>query len=251
MSKKIKLLIIVLSMFFITACNNPVDKFVKDVKKEVTSSIKSTSKESVKESIKYIHDNYEKKISKKFVYHTLVLRKLCDNSYFADNKIKRLADASYEYMFRQSKGNKKELEDSLDEVYENLDDEVEEFYNLYQRLAIVEGYLAKAKTKLIIESEEKDFITNKKVVKAIDYTRDYYNEAFKNNEIIERLSYYSMYLETVGRKVNNNNSVVKLGNEMKKYLQEGTESRIEKIEKLLEEIENNKDALIGEFIKNN
>ena len=134
---------------------------------------------------------------------------------------------------------------------ENLDDEVEEFYNLYQRLAIVEGYLAKAKTKLIIESEEKDFITNKKVVKAIDYTRDYYNEAFKNNEIIERLSYYSMYLETVGRKVNNNNSVVKLGNEMKKYLQEGTESRIEKIEKLLEEIENNKDVLIGEFIKSN
>lgn len=245
-----KFLIIVLCMFFLTSCNNKIDNFVKDTKKEVTNSIKNTSKEKITKSIKYINDNYEKKIDKNFVYNTLLLKKLCDNTYLKDNKIKRVAEASYEYMFRQSKGNKKELKDSLDGLYKNFDDEVNNFYLMYQRLAIVDGYLAKAKTKLIIEAEEKDFISNKKINIAIDYIRDYYDNAFKNNEVIERLGYYSMYLEKIGDKTKIDNSIISLGKTMKKYLQNGKDRDFEKVKELLDEVSNNRNSLVEEISAN-
>ena len=248
MNKKYMIVVLLVALVFLVGCENKVDSMIKNTKKDVTNSIKSTSKEKIKESIEYIHDNYEKKINKNFVYHTLLLKKLCDNTYLNDSKVKRLAEASYEYMFRQSKGNKKELEESLDKVYENLDDEVNNFYVLYQRLAVVEGYLTKAKTKLLIEAEEKGFITNSKIDKAIEYIQNYYDNAFKNNEVIERLSYYSMYLEKIGSKVKKDNNIVKLGTAMKKYLQNGEDKKKEEISSLLIDIANNKEALIGELI---
>lgn len=248
MKKKNKIILLLVVLMFLVGCNNKVDNFMKDVKKDVTSSIKNTSKGQISKSVKYIHDHYEKKIDKDFVYHTLLLKKLCDNSYMKESKMKRLAEAAYEYMFRQSKGNKKELEDSLSVVYDNLDEEVNEFYLLYKRLAVVEGYLAKAKTKLLVEEEEKDFISVNKINQAINYIRDYYDNAIKNNETIERLGYYSMYLERIGAKSKKENDIVKLGKNMKKYLQDGDEKKLEEINDILKKIEESKEIFIGELI---
>ena len=248
MKKKFKILFLIIAMFFVVACDNKIDSLVKDTKKEVASNIENTSKEKIKESIQYIHDNYEKKISKKYVYHTILLKRLCDNSHLSESKIKRLADASYEYMFSQSVGNKKELKESINIVYDNLDKEIDNFYTIYQRLIVVEGYLAKAKTKLLVEADEKDFISNNNIVKAIDYIQDYYDNAFKNNEVIERLCYYSMYLEQVGNKVKKQNSITNLGKSMKKHMQSGEVKKTEDITKLLNDIKNNREALIGELM---
>ena len=65
MRKKMYLVLLILSLFFLSACSSPVDKFIKDVKKEVGNSIKNTSSKKIKESILYINDNYQKKIDKK------------------------------------------------------------------------------------------------------------------------------------------------------------------------------------------
>ena len=248
MEKKYKIVILLLAVLLLVGCDNKIDSMIKNTKKDITSNIKSTSSKKVKESIEYIHDNYEKKINKEFVYHTMLLKKLCDNSYLNESKIKILSDAAYEYMFRQSKGNKKELEESLAAVYEDLDKEVEDFYNLYQRIVIVDGYLAKAKTELLVQAEEKDYITYDKINKAIGYIQDYYRETFKNNEVIERMSYYSMYLEKIGSKINKKNSIVSLGVTTRKYLQSGKDNRLEEINNLLDEINSNKEGLINELV---
>ncbi len=252
MKRKIKIVLLIIGLLFITACDNPIDNFVKDVKKEINSGIKNTSEDKIKESINYISKHYDKKINKKFVYHTLLLNKLCDNSYLEDTNIGRLADASYEYMFRQSKGNKKELEESIEIVNENLDQEVTDFYNYYQRSVMVSAYLATAKTKLLVEVDENNFINSNKINKAIDYINNYYDNSFKNNEITDSICYYSMYLEKIGSKnKKNNNNIVKLGISMKKYLQEGKESQLIEVKKLIDEVSNNKEALIGELVSSN
>ena len=243
-----KVILLLIMVIILVGCNNKIDTFVKEVKKDVTSNIKNASKEKITKSVKYIHDNYEGKIGKEFVYHTMLLKKLCDNNYMKDSKMARLAEAAYEYMFRQSKGNKKELEESLDAVYDNLDEEVEVFYIMYKRMAVVDSYLAKAKTKLLVEEEEKDFVTSKKIIKAIEYIRDYYDDAFKNNEVIERLGYYSMYLERVGSKTKKDNVITELGTSMKKYLQKGEEKKLEEIKNKLAKIEENRDGLIEELV---
>ena len=251
MRKKIYLVLLFLSLFFLTSFSNPVDKFIKDVKKEVSNSVKNTSSKKIKESIIYINDNYNKKIDKNFVYHTLLLEKLCDNAYLENSKIQRLSQAAYEYMFRQSKGNTKELEESLAAVNEDLDNEVNTFYEAYQRSALVTSYLSKAKTKLLVEAEEKGFVNINKINKALDYIRDYYDNGFKNNEVTEYICYYSLYLEKIGNKISKSNDITKLGKAVKKYMQEGRERSLKEIEDLLNKVNSNRDALIGELVSNN
>ena len=176
---------------------------------------------------------------------------MCDNTYLENSKIQRLSQAAYEYMFRQSKGNTKELEESLAAVNEDLDNEVNTFYEAYQRSVLVTSYLSKAKTKLLVEAEEKGFVNINKINKALDYIRDYYDNGFKNNEVTEYICYYSLYLEKIGNKIGKNNDITKLGKTVKKYMQEGRERSLKEIEDLLNKVNSNRDALIGELVNNN
>ncbi len=245
-----KSILVIMIVFNLVGCKNPVTGFLEEAKKEVGNSIESLSKDSVKKSINYIGKNYKKKISKKYVYHTVLLNRVCSNKYIKKQNICNMASAAYEYMLRQSKGNKKELEDSFNIVNKKLDKELDEFYEIYQRYVVVNGYLSKAKTKLLVERDETDFITTKKLEKAITYISNNYDNVFRNNEVTDNICYYSLYLENVGQKVKKNNKIVELGKKTKKYLQELNEKDKEVIKKILEDIDSNKDNLMAQLLNN-
>ena len=65
------------------------------------------------------------------------------------------------------------------------------------------------------DNTPKNMITTENINKAIDYINKYVQDPLKNDEVLEKTIYYSLYLKILGPK---DNDITKLGTHMLAYL---------------------------------
>ena len=91
-----------------------------------------------------------------------------------------------------------------------------------------------------------NMISKDQIRKAIDYIEMYYQEPYKNDEVIDKITYYSLYLSGLTNKQNN---ITNLGIATLNYLQSLKEDDKKEIEKYLSSIKDNKEEQISSLYK--
>ncbi len=251
MKKIYKTTLIILISFVLIGCNNKIDNLITEGKEKVNKEIKkvdSLSKNKIEESINYVIENYDKKVNKDLIYHITLLKTISNNNYVKTSKIKELADLADEYIIKKKEESKSKLSKTIKEIKDNKDNIIDDFYDNYKKYLEISTDFTKSKTKLIVEMETKESITIKKLNKSIDYIFNNYKYPLRNKETTEKTIYYSMYLDTIGTKYKIDNDIIKLGTNMKKYIQEQDNKYITEIESLKDKINSNREALINEIL---
>ena len=250
MKKIIILLVLLISILLVPGCKK-IDNLIEDGQSKVNDYIKETkdiSKETITESVDYILKKFDKKINKEYIYHATLLNTISKNNFVKDCKITELASNAYNYILDKTEDNKDKLEDIVREVKKDKDKLIDDFYNKYKNYIESNAKLVASKTKLIVELREKDSINSKKINKAIDYILLHYKKPFANEEVLDKCIYYSMYLDTIGTKKGIDNDVIKIGKNMKKYIQEQNDKYISKIDEIKDNVNTNKNTLVEEII---
>ncbi len=246
-----KIIILLLSVGMLVGCNTAIDKLIDETKTKVTKELKNVEdigKDKVKKSIKYIMNNYTKKIDQDFIYNTLVLKTVTANNSLKGNIVKELADTAYEYMMKQSSDNKEKLEKVINNIDDDLDAVVDEFYDIYKNSVVVNTYFAKAKTQIVRMRNTNNFINKDSIKREISIIISNYKNYYRDDEVIEKISYSVMYLDDIGTRYGVDNNIIKLARYTKKYMQENDSKYLEEINKILKDTKNNMDQYIEEII---
>lgn len=246
--KKRLIIILVISLLLITGCN---DK--EEIKEEASNKVNTTisditniSQESIKESYLYLKDNYQnykdKKVYENLLYHIKYLQSL--GSYSPNNELTKLADNTFNYLEKSNKSNKQYVTKSINSISGKEEQIINEIYENYLKLKVVKDIIKEQTPIAEGDINDKNMTTIANVTKSFEYLSKHSQNPFKNDEILEKTIYYSLYLSKLGTP---ENDITKLGQYMIKYLNTLDEKEKDKTIKLLNSIKKNQDSKIKSY----
>ena len=205
---KKKLIIILLIMItIITGCSNKkeeVQKKASDKVNIITTDITNITEKDIKDSYIYIRDNYKNykddKVYEKLIYNVEYLKLL--GKYSKDNKLITLATKVETYLNKPNKKNKEEVAILLNNIDGEEDKIINEIYTNYLTLNTVKRIIEEQ--TLIVEGDinDKNLVTKDYINKAVTYLSNHLQKPFKNDEVLEKTIYYSLFLSKLGNKDN-------------------------------------------------
>ena len=246
-----KRVLLVLLVFLLVGCTNPIEKMIDDAKNKVKEEMKNVSDigvDKIKKSVKYIINNHSKKVDNDFIYNTLIIRTITSSSNFKDNKIKIMADKAYEYILKQSDENKDALEKIINSIDDNIDKEIDSFYQIYKNSVVVNTYFSKAKAKLIKMKNTLNFINKDSIKNEINCIIKNYKNYYRDEEVIEKITYSVMYIEYIANNYKIDNNVTKLVSYLKKYMQENDSKYLDSFNAIISDVKGNIDNYIQEMM---
>lgn len=246
--KKRLIILLVISLLFITACTNK-----EEIKKEATNKVNTTiaditniSEETIKESYLYIIENYQnhkdKEVYEKLQYHIKYLQSL--GTYSKDNELTILSNNISTYIEKSNKTNKQKVTKSINKISGNEETIIKEIYNNYLKLKVVKTIIEEQTPIAQGDVNDKNMTTITNITKAFEYINKHSQNPFKNDEVLEKTIYYSIYLSKLG---SSENDITKLGQSMIKYLSTLDESEKDEVIKLLSSITKNQDSKIQNY----
>lgn len=253
MKKVIPIIIIVLILLIAILSNNiqNLDSIYEEQKEIVikdTKDLSNITEKQIKNSIEEIKNNYldikDQEILKKVIYNVTYLEFLTDKT--NDKKISELVDYTKEYINTKSKESKEQLSNYLKEISEELDKLTKELYINYNTMVTLDRILSSNTKDVTSDLNDPNMISKDQIRKAIDYIEMYYQEPYKNDEVIDKITYYSLYLSGLTNKQNN---ITNLGIATLNYLQSLKEDDKKEIEKYLSSIKDNKEEQISSLYK--
>ena len=244
MKKRIIILLIIL-IFLTSGCNNKekIEETTTTKVNTTISDITNITPDHIKESYIYIKDNYQnyKKddIYENLLYHIKYLEEL--GKYSKENELTILADNVSNYLKKSNKENKQKIIKIIEEIEEDEENIIKEIYNNYLKLKTIKEIVEKQ--TLIVEGDlnDKNLKTVSNINKAIDYLSKHGQNPFKNDEILEKSIYYSMFLSNQGKKENN---ITKLGQKMYNYITTLDEKEKDEFTTILNSINKNQQSQV-------
>lgn len=248
-----KIIIIILCLFIITACQNSNEIIIKEQETKIIEKLKEVeniNEQEITNSINYINDNIDnskqKEVIENLSYHALYLSKIGNKTdKNKDNLITNLGDLTIKYLNNNKKETKKEIKEILENINKNQSNYVEEFYNNYHINFTINNNLSKIEKEIIAEINtigvEKNIINT-----SINYIIENYDNPLQNTEVIEKIIYYSVYLKTVGQKLPDN-EITLLGTTTYEYLNTLDNNKKIKILEYINIIKTSKEEKINNF----
>lgn len=246
--KKRLYILLIFSLLFITACTSK-----EEIKEEISNKVNTTisditniSEENIKESYLYITENYlnykDKEVYKELQYHIKYLQSL--GTYSKDNELTHFANNTSTYIEKPNKTNKQEVTKNINKISGNEENIIKEIYNNYLKLKVVKTIIEEQTPIVEGDVNDKNMTTISNITKAFDYINNHYQNPFKNDEILEKTIYYSIYLNKLG---SSKNDITKLGQSMIKYLSTLDENEKDEVVKILSSINKNQDSKIQNY----
>ena len=213
--KNIKYIALVMLIFFITGCTNYEEIKTKEENKvtEYVSNINNVTTDLIKESYNYLKDNIDninkKEIYAKLSYYNKYLETI--SSIDKETDLYILSSNMNTYLEKRTKENKLIVKKQINKIDDNLDEKVNDIYNKYYRNTMVDKKIEYLNDKVIAEQEIK--IDDREIRKGIEYINNHLDMKYQNEEIIEKIIYYSLYMS-----YNDDELISKTGNDVINYL---------------------------------
>ena len=102
--------------------------------------------------------------------------------------------------------------------------------------------------KVSLESRTEGFITEEKINKAINFIYANYNKPYANAEVLDKLLYYTEYLNKVGA-MKKNNAITDLSKLVRQYMNDQEDATKKDIEAKIKYVKEHQDSLIKELTK--
>lgn len=248
MKKKI-LIILLIIITITTGCTNKKEEIKEQTIKEVQTLIKditNITEKEIKESYLYLKDNYKNykddQVYEKLIYHIEYLKSL--GEYSKDNKITNLATKIETYLDKPNSQNKEAVAILLNNIDGEEDKIINELYTNYLTLNTIKRIIEEQTPIVEGDTNDKNMVTKENITKAIDYLSNHIQNPLKNDEILEKTIYYTLFLNKLGNK---NNDITKLSNYILEYLNTLDTEHQEKAINLLSSINKNKTNYIDTY----
>jgi hypothetical protein len=246
--KKRTLILLALCLLLLTACTEKKDQIKEQTITKVNekiSDITNISENQIKKSYTYIKDNYtkfkDKKIYEELIYHIKYIQAV---GKYTNNDLTTLANKTLIYIEKDSKKNQIEVKKYLSKIEGQEEKLIKQIYNNYIQLKVVKTIISKQTPIATGDANDKNMTTPENINKAIDYLNKYVQNPFKNDEVLEKTIYYSLYLKVLGPK---DNDITKLGEHIIKYISNFDKEEKDKALQLLTQITKNQSNKVNEY----
>ncbi len=201
--KRKTIVILLLSILLLTGCQTKEEKF--ETQKETaiekvttnTQDMKNVTINSIKESYDYIKENINnKKVYEDLIYHATYLETI--GSYSKTNKITILSTKVLNKL-KQNQKNDEEITKLFKEIDSNKDKLIEELYTNYHTTYSIKKILKEQDIQVRADLNSETKITKENIKKAITYIETHLNNPLENDEILNNIVYYSLYLELLSK----------------------------------------------------
>lgn len=245
-----KIIILLLSILLITSCTNK-EEIKENVKKEVETTIKDISNISIKdieESYNYLKDNYQshkdEKKYEKIIYHLNYLKELGKNN--KENELSKLAKNISKYLDKPNKDNKKIVDQSIKIIDEKKDQLVNDLYSNYLIISKITNVIKEQEKIAESDINDPNSYNEENINKAIKYISNHIEAPLKNDEILIKITYYSLYLSKINQP---DNSIVKIGTHTLNYLKTLDINEKNEVLKHLNSLSKNQNKEVKELYK--
>lgn len=248
MKKFIPIIIIILILIIVILSNNNQSVTTlfaeqKEIVENKNKDLSSISEEKIKNSITEIKNNYlnikDKTILEDVVYNVTYLEYL--TSKVKESQLNDLVTYTKDYLNTKSQESKDNLANYFKQIESKEDELIRELYVNYNTMITLEDILSLNTNIVTNDLNDSNMISEENINKAIDYIATYYQEPYKNDEIIDKISYYSLYLSGISHQRNN---ITNLGISTLNYLQSLSNEDKKTIEEYLSKVKENQSVQV-------
>ena len=248
MKKFIPIIIIILILIIVILSNNNQSVTTlfaeqKEIVENKNKDLSNISEEKIKNSITEIKNNYlnikDKTILEDVVYNVTYLEYL--TSKVKESQLNDLVTYTKDYLNTKSQESKDNLANYFKQIESKEDELIRELYVNYNTMITLEDILSLNTNIVTNDLNDSNMISEENINKAIDYIATYYQEPYKNDEIIDKISYYSLYLSGISNKQNN---ITNLGISTLNYLQSLSNEDKKTIEEYLSKVKENQSVQV-------
>lgn len=248
MKKFIPIIIIILILIIVILSNNNQSVTTlfaeqKEIVENKNKDLSNISEEKIKNSITEIKNNYlnikDKTILEDVVYNATYLEYL--TSKVKESQLNDLVTYTKDYLNTKSQESKDNLANYFKQIESKEDELIRELYVNYNTMITLEDILSLNTNIVTNDLNDSNMISEENINKAIDYIATYYQEPYKNDEIIDKISYYSLYLSGISHQRNN---ITNLGISTLNYLQSLSNEDKKTIEEYLSKVKENQSVQV-------
>ncbi|HIS17979.1 MAG TPA: hypothetical protein IAC02_05165 [Candidatus Coprovivens excrementavium] len=248
MKKFIPIIIIILILIIVILSNNNQSVTTlfaeqKEIVENKNKDLSNISEEKIKNSITEIKNNYlnikDKTILEDVVYNVTYLEYL--TSKVKESQLNDLVTYTKDYLNTKSQESKDNLANYFKQIESKEDELIRELYVNYNTMITLEDILFLNTNIVTNDLNDSNMISEENINKAIDYIATYYQEPYKNDEIIDKISYYSLYLSGISHQRNN---ITNLGISTLNYLQSLSNEDKKTIEEYLSKVKENQSVQV-------
>lgn len=248
MKKFIPIIIIILILIIVILSNNNQSVTTlfaeqKEIVENKNKDLSNISEEKIKNSITEIKNNYlnikDKTILEDVVYNVTYLEYL--TSKVKESQLNDLVTYTKDYLNTKSQESKDNLANYFKQIESKEDELIRELYVNYNTMITLEDILSLNTNIVTNDLNDSNMISEENINKAIDYIATYYQEPYKNDEIIDKISYYSLYLSGISHQRNN---ITNLGISTLNYLQSLSNEDKKTIEEYLSKVKENQSVQV-------
>ena len=245
---KKRLIIIAILLILLTGCGNK--KIINSAEENVNEKIadyRNVTESSIKESLDYIEDNYKEKLtnSKKenLLTNAYYLKELSKNN--KESNVYKLSISVEEYVLKNK--NKKDIDDYLDKINKNKNTEITTTYKSYLTKKVIAKKLSEQERLVNDDINDKTQVSKKNVSKALEYIDTHINNVLLNEEVIEKMAYYTLYLNELS---NDDGLISKISKETLEYLDTLDDNHKNKVIDLINDYKKNESKELNYFFSN-
>lgn len=248
MKKFVPIIIIILILIIVILSNNNQSVTTlfaeqKEIVENKNKDLSNISEEKIKNSITEIKNNYlnikDKTILEDVVYNVTYLEYL--TSKVKESQLNDLVAYTKDYLNTKSQESKDNLANYFKQIESKEDELIRELYVNYNTMITLEDILSLNTNIVTNDLNDSNMISEENINKAIDYIATYYQEPYKNDEIIDKISYYSLYLSGISHQRNN---ITNLGISTLNYLQSLSNEDKKTIEEYLSKVKENQSVQV-------
>ncbi len=248
MKKFVPIIIIILILIIVILSNNNQSVTTlfaeqKEIVENNNKDLSNISEEKIKNSITEIKNNYlnikDKTILEDVVYNVTYLEYL--TSKVKESQLNDLVTYTKDYLNTKSQESKDNLANYFKQIESKEDELIRELYVNYNTMITLEDILSLNTNIVTNDLNDSNMISEENINKAIDYIATYYQEPYKNDEIIDKISYYSLYLSGISHQRNN---ITNLGISTLNYLQSLSNEDKKTIEEYLSKVKENQSVQV-------
>ncbi len=239
----------ILMLLLLSGCENKKEQTYQETQSKISETIvniENVTEEKIKESYLYIKNNYQNTTSKdtnqKLMEKTSYLELVTKNN--RNSKLYELATKNKEYLTTSKKDLISEIKKILNSIENNEDKIINEAFVNYHKAITIEKIIKTQTIKASADANDKNMITKTNIKNAIMYLTNNIANPLKNDEILEKTIYYSLFLSNLSK---NDSELKNLGDKSLSYIKTLDQNELNDLMNLINKINKNQDKIVTDF----